>query len=192
MRHGTTLQTCNHLELVLNLTLLPSNCVILDQLLTPLKFLSNRMHLECASDMTDSDPEDLFFNWTHVHCTAQTNGATAQRNSFRTSVQHEVEWRKQGLVRMVNVYFADKDPLIFFFPSKLEGPSWLSNGRRNCLPYLASHPHLVASIASFSGDCPVTHAFYLVLIFHKLLACHVGLFSTCSFFRTWKSHWYGW
>ena len=73
------------------------------------------MHLEYTSDMIDSDPEDLFFNWTHVHCAPETNGATAQRNSFQTSVQHEVERRKQGLVRMVNVYFADKGPLIFFF-----------------------------------------------------------------------------
>ena len=72
------------------------------------------MHLEYTSDMIDSDPEDLFFNWTHVHCAPETNGATAQRNSFQTSVQHEVERRKQGLVRMVNVYFADKGPLIFF------------------------------------------------------------------------------
>ena len=83
--------------------------------------------------MIDSDPEDLFFNWTHVHCAPETNGATAQRNSFQTSVQHEVERRKQGLVRMVNVYFADKGPWILFF-SKLEGPSGLSNGRRNRLP----------------------------------------------------------
>ena len=134
MRHGTTLQTCNHLELVLNLTLLPSNCVILDQLLTPLKCLSDRMHLEYTSDMTDSDPEDLFFTWTHMHCTPHTNGTTAQRNSFQTLVQLEAECRKQGLVRMVNVYFADKDPFFFFFFfSKHEGPSWLSNGRRNCL-----------------------------------------------------------
>lgn len=64
--------------------------------------------------MIDSDPEDLFLNWTHMHCTPQTNGTTAQRNSFQTSVQHEVECRKQGLVRMVNVYFADKDPFFFF------------------------------------------------------------------------------
>lgn len=71
--------------------------------------------------MTDSDPEDSFFNWTHVRCTPQTNGATAQRNSFRTSVQHEVERKKKGLVRMVNVYFADKDPLIFFFLVNLKG-----------------------------------------------------------------------
>lgn len=115
MRHSTTQQTCNHLELVLNLTLLPSNCVILDQLLTPLKFLSNRMHLESTSDVTDSDPEDLCFNWTRVHCAPETSGTTAQRNSFQTSVQREVECRKQGLVRMLNVYFADKGPLIFFF-----------------------------------------------------------------------------
>ena len=84
--------------------------------------------------MTDSDPEDLFFTWTHMHCTPHTNGTTAQRNSFQTLVQLEAECRKQGLVRMVNVYFADKDPFFFFFFSKHEGPSWLSNGRRNCLP----------------------------------------------------------
>lgn len=91
------------------------------------------MHLESTSDVTDSDPEDLCFNWTCVHCAPETSGTTAQRNSFQTSVQREVERRKQGLVRMLNAYFADKGPLIFFF-SKLEGPSGLSNGRRNRLP----------------------------------------------------------
>lgn len=105
MGHGAVFETCNHLELVLHLTVLPSSCVILNQLPNPLtsQLLRGTMQLEgVGKDMIDSGPGDLFFNWTHVHSNPQTNGATAQSNSVRTAAAREVVRVRRGLGRMVS------------------------------------------------------------------------------------------